>query len=163
MKTSEFYCPLHNNSSTIITTESCHIDSWDQYICYECDKIKKDCDKIESWFSNTNSSLDNSVKEKIKANQLVYYEANHFDYNHAVLHQLLTKYSYYNGNILNQHLYQCGILTKRSLQLDWRLSYRTMRSCYTLDLEYVDDDIPYLFLDDENLIKTNYKRKHSDG
>lgn len=162
MKTSEFYCKLHHSSTPIVTTISCHIDSWEQYICYECDLIKKDADKIESWLRDTNSSLINSIKEKLKANQLVYYEALHFD-DECILHQKLYKYSYYNNEILKQNLYQCGFLTLRRRQLDWRLMYITMRSCYTLDLEYVDDEIPYLFLDDENLIKTNYKRKHSNG
>lgn len=167
MKTSEFYCKLHHSSTPIVTTISCHIDSWEQYICYECDLIKKDADKIESWLRDTNSSLNNSIKEKIKTNQLVYYNGNVFcdpyDYEREILSQELTKYTYYDGNILTQHLYQCGFLTKRKQTLDWRLSYQTMRSCYTIELDYHDDDVPYLFLDDAALIKANYKRKHSDG
>jgi len=71
------------------------------------------------------------------------------------LHQSVYKVIYYQNNILLQHLYQCGFKT-----LTWRIFYWTQKSCYTYNIDdYTGDKIPLWLLDDENLIKANYKKK----
>lgn len=156
MKTSEFKCPLHYNNSAIITLVQTHIDDWQHFICAECNNVKKDIDKIDSWLRDSNSKLDGFLKKKIKEKPLIYFEGNQFDYlSNDELHQSVYKVVYYQNNILLQHLYQCGFKT-----LKWRIFYWTQKSCYTYNIDdYTGDKIPLWLLDDENLIKANYNKK----